>query len=48
MQQYFKMDVKSTRLNWYKTGDDWKPYHHDAAAIKEDIEIMKKKYGEHI
>lgn len=33
----FGMDVKSTRFNWYKNSDDWKPFHHDAAAVKEHI-----------
>lgn len=31
----FKMEVKSTRINLYRDGNDWKPYHHDAAALKE-------------
>ena len=30
------MDVKATRLNWYRDSNEWKPYHHDAAALKED------------
>jgi len=45
---FFEMDVKATRFNWYnlkscidpldlyKDGSDWKPLHHDAAAIKKD------------
>jgi hypothetical protein len=33
----FKIDVKSTRFNLYKNSDDWKPFHHDAAAVKEHI-----------
>jgi hypothetical protein len=35
MKTYFRMDVKATRLNWYKDSSEWKPYHHDAAAIDE-------------
>lgn len=35
IQSFFAMDIKATRLNWYKDGSDWKPYHHDAAAIDE-------------
>ncbi|XP_040576783.1 uncharacterized protein [Lepeophtheirus salmonis] len=31
---YFKMDVKATRFNWYRDSSEWKPYHHDAAAVK--------------
>lgn len=37
LQSYFNIDIKSTRLNWYKDTNDWKPYHHDAAAIKPHI-----------
>ena len=37
LQKYFNIDIKSTRLNWYKDTNDWKPYHHDAAAIKPHI-----------
>ena len=33
MKNYFKVDVKATRINWYKDKSDWKPYHRDAAAI---------------
>lgn len=33
---FFKMDVKATRFNWYRDSNDWKPYHHDAAAVKPD------------
>jgi hypothetical protein len=37
IQTYFNMDVKTTRFNWYKNHDDWKPLHHDASAIKPHI-----------
>lgn len=30
---YFNMDVQATRFNLYETADEWKPYHHDAAAL---------------
>lgn len=33
ISEYFNMTVQATRLNWYASRDDWKPYHHDAAAI---------------
>lgn len=33
MAEYFNVDVKATRFNWYKDNKDWKPYHRDAAAI---------------
>ena len=32
---YFRMEVKATRLNWYRDSSEWKPYHHDAAAVDE-------------
>ncbi len=35
MASYFNMDVKATRLNWYRDSSEWKPFHHDAAALKE-------------
>ncbi|MBA43122.1 MAG: hypothetical protein CMF62_03820 [Magnetococcales bacterium] len=30
---YFKMQPKATRMNWYKNSKEWKPFHHDAAAV---------------
>ena len=32
LAEYFKMDVEDDRLNFYRDSEDWKPYHHDAAA----------------
>jgi len=37
----FGMKVTSTRINEYRNGDDWKPYHHDAAAIKEHMKKIQ-------
>ncbi|XP_075254919.1 uncharacterized protein LOC142346281 isoform X2 [Convolutriloba macropyga] len=34
--EYFKMEAKATRLNWYRDNSEWKPYHHDAAAVNAD------------
>eukprot|EP00483_Globobulimina_turgida_P005778 UN05788 len=42
---YFDMDVFASRLNYYRNGIDWKPYHHDSHAYlkskntKEDFTI---------
>jgi len=36
IRDYFKMDIKATRFNWYRSTDEWKPFHHDAAAVKPD------------
>lgn len=33
LSKYFDMDVKATRFNWYRYPLEWKPYHHDAAAV---------------
>lgn len=33
MTSYFDMDVKATRFNQYRNSDEWKPFHHDAAAV---------------
>lgn len=32
--KYFCMTPGATRLNYYNSTTDWKPYHHDAAALK--------------
>ena len=37
IERYFVMNIKSTRFNYYKDSSDWKPYHHDAAAVKPHI-----------
>ena len=37
IEKYFHMEVKSTRFNYYQNSKDWKPFHHDAAAVKEHI-----------
>ena len=34
MCKYFSMTQNATRVNYYKDSSDWKPYHHDAAALK--------------
>jgi len=33
LQNYFNFDIKASRFNLYRDGNDWKPFHHDAAAI---------------
>jgi len=33
---YFDMNIQATRLNWYRDTNEWKPFHHDAAAVKPD------------
>jgi len=39
--QMYNMKVMSTRVNLYRDGTDWKPYHHDAAAIKDHIKKIQ-------
>lgn len=34
--EYFEMDIKATRLNWYRDTKDFKPLHFDASAVKAD------------
>lgn len=34
IRSFFNMNVQATRFNWYKDTAQWKPFHHDAAAIK--------------
>ena len=36
LADFFDMRVEATRLNWYKDTAQWKPFHHDAAALKEE------------
>lgn len=36
IRDYFNMEIAATRLNWYRDSSEWKPFHHDAAAIKEE------------
>ena len=37
IRTYFNMDIKATRFNWYRHDRDWKPFHHDAAAMKSNF-----------
>lgn len=37
IEKYFNFKTISTRFNLYQNSDDWKPFHHDAAAIKPHI-----------
>jgi len=36
IKQYFKMDIKETRINFYKDTIDWKKFHHDTVMITKD------------
>lgn len=36
IRDYFAMDIKATRFNWYRDDKEWKPYHHDASAVDPD------------
>ncbi len=36
IKTYFSIDVKATRFNWFRDSSDFKPYHHDAAAVDAD------------
>eukprot|EP00758_Cryptobia_borreli_P004815 Tbor_TRINITY_DN4598_c0_g1::TRINITY_DN4598_c0_g1_i1::g.15758::m.15758 len=44
LAEYFDIDVYATRLNYYKDGKQWKPYHHDShayggKALREDFTV---------
>ena len=43
LTEYFGMDVKATRFNWYRDSSEWKPYHHDAAAV-DASKAMKQNF----
>ena len=30
--EYFDVEVYASRLNFYRDGTDWKPFHHDSHA----------------
>ena len=36
IRDYFDVDIKATRFNLYENSLNWKPFHHDAAAVKKD------------
>lgn len=36
LKDFFNMNIQATRFNWYKDTSQWKPFHHDAAAVKQD------------
>lgn len=36
ISSFFNMEIKATRLNYYSNSKEWKPFHHDAAAVKQD------------
>ena len=38
MRNFFRFNIKASRLNWYRDQKDWKPYHHDSPALN------KKKF----
>ena len=49
MAEYFDVEVFATRLNFYRDGKDWKPFHHDSHAYgangkKEDF-TMGASFG---
>lgn len=49
LSEFFDCDVFATRLNFYRDGSDWKPFHHDSHAfgsngIKEDF-TMGASFG---
>ena len=50
MAAYFDVDVFASRLNFYRDGSDWKPFHHDSHAygshgVREDF-TMGASFGD--
>lgn len=43
LKDYFNVDIKSTRFNWYSNTNQWKPFHFDAAAFD-----LKKRNSQNI
>ena len=44
MKTYFgieKILMFSTRFNWYRDSSDFKPFHHDATAYKNDLRHLQ-------
>jgi hypothetical protein len=44
ISEYFDTEIYHTRMNFYKDGSDWKPFHHDShayggKALREDFTI---------
>eukprot|EP00009_Paramoeba_aestuarina_P008459 CAMPEP_0201518504 /NCGR_PEP_ID=MMETSP0161_2-20130828/9339_1 /ASSEMBLY_ACC=CAM_ASM_000251 /TAXON_ID=180227 /ORGANISM="Neoparamoeba aestuarina, Strain SoJaBio B1-5/56/2" /LENGTH=245 /DNA_ID=CAMNT_0047916301 /DNA_START=141 /DNA_END=874 /DNA_ORIENTATION=- len=45
VSDYFSVDIYATRMNFYRDGSDWKPFHHDSHAYggpnnqKEDFTV---------
>ena len=36
LEEYFDVHIFATRLNFYRDGRDWKPFHHDSHAYSSD------------
>jgi hypothetical protein len=36
LQNYFNMDVQTTRFNWYRNSEQFKPFHFDSSSINKD------------
>ncbi|KAG7393033.1 hypothetical protein PHYPSEUDO_013521 [Phytophthora pseudosyringae] len=41
LKEFFSLDIKATRFNWYKDTSQWKPFHFDAAAVKPHIAAIQ-------
>ena len=37
LTSFFNMKINTTRFNWYKNNDHWKPFHHDKSFIDPTI-----------
>ncbi|KAE9051369.1 hypothetical protein PR003_g734 [Phytophthora rubi] len=41
LKEFFSLDIKATRFNWFKDTSQWKPFHFDAAAVKPHIAAIQ-------
>lgn len=48
ISEEFKIDITQSRLNYYRNGHDWKPWHHDSHAYgnKEENYTLGVSFGE--
>ncbi|ARF12464.1 2OG-FeII oxygenase superfamily protein [Klosneuvirus KNV1] len=44
MAKHFNVEVLQTRLNYYKDGNDWKPYHHDKHAYGDGADKIREDF----
>jgi hypothetical protein len=41
LRDFFGMDIKATRFNWYKNTSQWKPFHHDKSFLDSEASVVQ-------